>query len=105
MDNLDTCLSSRLCLILSGQQVEVGAFIQTLSELAQRFQLTLAILESMEGRRDLANRLSLNTSQSGFRDYSSTVSFEIGMTQHIYLAGRRISGQKPKTQIKPDPPR
>ena len=86
MDNLDACLFTRLRLLLSGQNNEVRALIETLGELTQLFKLTLPILESMERLRDLVNRLRLNASGSRFRDYSFTVSSEIRMVRHIYSA-------------------
>ena len=50
LHNLDACHGSRLRPLLSGQNNEVSALIETLGELTQFFKLTLSILESMERR-------------------------------------------------------
>ena len=79
MHNLDACLGSRLRPLLSGQNNEVRAFVETLCELTQFFKLTLPALESMERYRDLVDYIRLNASGSRLRDYGFTVSSKTKM--------------------------
>lgn len=79
MDNLDACLGSRLRPLLTGQNNEVRAFIETLCKLTQFIKLSLPTLESMERRRNLVDYIRLNASGSRLRDYSFTVSSKTRM--------------------------
>ena len=79
LHNLDACFGSRPRPLLSGQNNEVRAFIETLCELTHFFKLTLPTLESMERRRDLVDYIRLNASGSRLRDYSFTVSSKTRM--------------------------
>lgn len=77
MDNLNSCVLSRLGLLLRGHVDELGSFVETLGELAKLIQTTLSTLKGMEGRQDLVDHLRLNTPRSRPRDHRPAMSYEI----------------------------
>jgi len=77
LDNLNSCVLSRLGLLLRGQLDELGSFVESLGELAKLIQATLPTLKGMEGRQDLVDHLRLNTPRSRPRNHRPAVSYEI----------------------------